>query len=195
MRRKRLRAALLIVVGAALGGIGYLVSRNVVAHRGNPLAELGSDFLPQVAQRIQNFRRVKVEHGRMVWEITAKDAQFFEPENQIVVLEPQVTFFMKEQGRQAHLRGAEGRITLAGHEMSALMLRGTVVVQLGDMQLETEEATYDRTKDLITSPGDVTIHGRALDVRGRGMEVQVGPQQMRLLRDVHTTVHGDAQAS
>jgi len=195
MRRKRLRAALLIVVGAALGGIGYLVSRNVVAHGGNALAEVGSDFLPQVAQRIQNFRRVKVEHGRMVWEITAKDAQFFEPENQIVVLEPQVTFFMKEQGRQAHLRGAEGRITLAGHEMSALMLRGTVVVQLGDMQLETEEATYDRTKDLITSPGDVTIHGRTLDVRGRGMEVQVGPQHMRLLRDVHTTVHGDAQAS
>src|SRR5262249_21741341 len=119
MQRTRLRAALLLVVGAALLGIGYLVSRNVVAHRGNPLAELGADFLPQVAQRIQNFRRVKVEHGRMVWEINAKDAQFFEAENQIVVVEPKVTFFMKEEGRQAHLRGNEGRITLAGHELGA----------------------------------------------------------------------------
>jgi len=58
MRRTRLRTALLIVVSAALGGIGYLVSRNVVAHRAHPLEELGRDFLPQVAQRIQNFRRI-----------------------------------------------------------------------------------------------------------------------------------------
>src|SRR6266478_5852161 len=168
MRRTRLRTALLIVVGAALGGIGYLVSRNVVAHRAHPLEELGRDFLPQVAQRIQNFRRIKVEHGRMMWEITARDAQFFEQENQIVVLEPRVTFFMKEEGRKAHLKGAEGRITLDGHEMKAVTLRGGVAVELDDMELETAEATYDRAKDLITSPGDVTIHGRTLDARGRG---------------------------
>ena len=110
-----MRTALLIVVSAALGGIGYLVSRNVVAHRAHPLEELGRDFLPQVAQRIQNFRRVKVEHGRMMWEITA--------------------------------------------------------------------------------PGDVTIHGRTLDVRGHGMEIQVGPQHVRLLADVHTRVHGNARPS
>ncbi len=195
MRRKRVRTALLIVVSAALGGIGYLVSRNVVAHRAHPLEELGRDFLPQVAQRIQNFRRVKVEHGRMMWEITARDAQFFEQENQIVVLEPRVTFFMKEEGRTAHLKGAEGRITLDGHEMRAITLRGGVAVQLDDLELKTEEATYDRAHDLITSPGDVTIHGRRLDVRGRGMEIQVGPQHVRLLGDVHTTVHGNAQPS
>jgi LPS export ABC transporter protein LptC len=195
MRRKRVRAALLIVVGAALGGVGYLVSRNVVAHRGHALEELGRDFLPQVAQRIQNFRRVKMEHGRMMWEITARDAQFFEQDNQIVVIEPKVTFFMKEEGRLAHLRGNEGRITLDGHEMRAITLLGGVTVQLDDMELDTEEATYDRARDLITSAGDVTIHGRTLDVRGRGMEVQVGPQHVRLLAHVHTTVHGNARPS
>src|SRR5881394_12447 len=156
MRRKRVRTALLIVVSAALGGIGYLVSRNVVAHRAHPLEELGRDFLPEVAQRIQNFRRIKVEHGRMMWEITARDAQ---------VLEPRVTFFMKEDGRKAHLKGAEGRITLDGHEMKAVTLRGGVAVELDEMELQTAEATYDRAKDLITSPGDVTIRGRTLDVR------------------------------
>jgi LPS export ABC transporter protein LptC len=195
MRRTRLRAALLIVVGAALGGIGYLVSRSVLAHHTSALEELGRDFLPQVAQRIQNFRRVKVENGRMVWEITATDAQFFDQENQIVVIEPRVTFFMKEEGRQAHLRGAQGRIQLEGHEMSAVTLHGDVIVQLDDMELRTEEATYERAKDLITSPGDVNIRGRRLDVRGKGMEVKVGPQHVRLLAGVHTVVHSDAEHS
>ena len=195
MRRTRLRAALLIVVGAALGGIGYLVSRDVRARHGHGLDELGADFLPEVAQRIQNFHRVKVENGRMVWEITAKDARYFEQDSQIVVLEPKMTFFMKEEGRAAHLAGAEGRITLDGREVKALTLRGNVAVRLDDLQLETNEATYDRERDLITAPGIVTVHGRTLDVRGRRMEVDVGPQHVRLLEDVHTTVHGDAAPS
>src|SRR5882762_7286993 len=114
MRRTRLRAALLVVVGAALAGIAYLVSRDVMARRVNTLQELGADFLPQVAQRIQNFRRVKVANGRTVWEITAKDAQYFEQNDQIVVIEPEMTFFMKQDGRAAHLAGAEGRITFDG---------------------------------------------------------------------------------
>src|SRR2546430_10175628 len=167
MRRTRLRTALLIVVSAALGGIGYLVSRNVVAHRAHPLEELGRDFLPQVAQRIQNFRRIKVEHGRMMWEITARDAQFFEQENQIVVLEPRVTFFMKEEGRKAHLKGAEGRITLDGHEMKAVTLRGGVAVEPDDREPQTAGATYDRAKGLISSPGHGANPGRTARLPGR----------------------------
>jgi LPS export ABC transporter protein LptC len=195
MRRSRLRAALLTVVAAALGGIGYLVSQSVVARRSGGLRALGEDFLPQVAQRIQNFRRVKVEHGRTVWEITAKDAQYFERDNQIVVIEPRMTFFLKDEGRTAHLAGAEGRITLDGHEVSAITLRGSVAVHLDELELETEEASYDRSRDRITAPGMVTVRGRTLDVRGRGMEVDVAPQHVRLLENVRTTVHADAAAS
>jgi LPS export ABC transporter protein LptC len=195
MRRTRLRAALLVVVGAALGGIAYLVSRDVGARRAHTLADLGADFLPEVAQRIQNFRRVKVENGRMVWEITAKDARYFEQENAVVVIEPEMTFFLKEEGRAAHVAGAEGRLTLDGREVKALTLRGRVAVRLDDLRLETEEATYDRDRDLITAPGVVTVHGRTLDVQGRRMEVDVGPQHVRLLEDVHTTVHADAAPS
>ena len=195
MRRKRLRAALLIVVAAALGGIGYLVSHNVSTHKARTLADLGKDFLPEVAQRIQNFHRVKVENGRMAWEIVARDARFFEHENQIVVIEPKVTFYLKEDGRAAHLTGEQGRITLSGQEVQAITIHGTVTLLLDDLEMHTEEATYDRARDLITAPGTVTLHGKTLDVRGQGMEVDVGPQHVRLLRDVETTVHGDAATS
>jgi lipopolysaccharide assembly outer membrane protein LptD (OstA) len=79
--------------------------------------------------------------------------------------------------------------------VKALKLRGAVSVHLDDLELVTDEATYDREHDLITAPGVVTVHGRTLDVRGRRMEVDVGPQHVRLLEDVHTTVHSDAAPS
>jgi LPS export ABC transporter protein LptC len=195
MRRTRLRAALLVVVSAALAGIGYLVSRNVIARRVRGLEALGQDFLPEVAQRIQNFHRVKREHGRTVWEITAREARYFEQENQIVVLEPRMTFFLKNDGRATHVASAEGRLTLDGRELQRVTLKGNVSVQLDDMEMQTDEATYDKTRDLITAPGIVTMRGRALQVQGRGMEVDVGPQHVRLLEDVHTTVEKDASAA
>ena len=194
MRRARLRAGLLVLVVAAASGIGYLVSRTVVSRHVDPLRELGEDFLPQVAQRIQNFRRTKVENGRTVWQITARDAQYFEQSGDIVIREPEMTFYLQNE-RQAHIAGAQGRLRLKGKDVQSVTLSGRVALKLDDLELDTEEATYDRTRDLITSPGIVTIHGKAMEVRGTGMEVEVGPQHMRLLDDVHTVVRANAAAS
>ena len=156
---------------------------------------LAEDLLPQVAQRIQNFRRTKMKDGKAVWEITAQDAQYFEAEHAIVVREPRLTVFLEDGARRAHIAGAEGHLVLDGRELRSLTLRGAVSVRLDDLELNTEEATYDRARDLITSAAEVTVRGRLLDVRGRGMEVEVGPQLVRLLEQVHTTVRVDGARS
>jgi len=194
MRRKRLRTVLLVVVVLAVVAIGYLVNRNVVTRRGRGMLELGADFLPNVAQRIQNFHRVKVENGRTSWEITAKEAQYYEAQKEVVVREPRMTFFMKDGDKQVHVSGTEGHLHLDGRELKTLTLSGTVTVDIDDLSFQTTQATYDRESDLITSPDLVTLRGRSLDVRGRGMELQVGPQHVRLFDEVHTVVHPDAKS-
>jgi len=192
MRKRRLRRVLLAGVLTALGGIAYLVSSTMSA-RLDPV-RLGAELLPQVAQRIQNFRRVKVKDGRTVWEITADDAQYFEDENQIIVHEPRLTFFLKDD-RPCRVTGSEGKLSLDGRDIESVTLGGGVSVELDELVLETDEATYDRERDLITSPGAVTVRSRSLEVRGKGMEISVGPQQLRLLGEVHTTVRSDAATS
>ena len=183
---------LLAGVLTALGGIAYLVSSTMSA-RLDPV-RLGAELLPQVAQRIQNFRRVKVKDGRTVWEITADDAQYFEDDNQIIVHEPRLTFFLKDD-RPCRVTGSEGKLSLDGRDIESVTLGGGVSVELDELVLETDEATYDRERDLITSPGAVTVRSRSLEVRGKGMEISVGPQQLRLLGEVHTTVRSDAATS
>ena len=192
MRKRRLRRVLLAGVLTALGGIAYLVSSTMSA-RLDPV-RLGAELLPQVAQRIQNFRRVKVKDGRTVWEITADDAQYFEDDNQIIVHEPRLTFFLKDD-RPCRVTGSEGKLSLDGRDIESVTLGGGVSVELDELVLETDEATYDRERDLITSPGAVTVRSRSLEVRGKGMEISVGPQQLRLLGEVHTTVRSDAAKS
>ena len=187
--------ALLAVVAAALGGIALATWQNVRAKQPRTIADLGADFLPDVSQHIQNFRRVKLKNGKAVWEVKAEDAQYFEGDRQIVVRNPQVTFYLEGEGRHAELVGAEGRLTLDGKELEAVTLEGNVVLVIDDLEFRTEEAHYDHANDRIAASGIVTIRGKTLDVRGLGLEVDVTPRRVRLLRDVHTVLKSNAATS
>lgn len=195
MRRSRLRAALLVVVAAALAGIGVATWKSARARRGPSLKTFATDFLPEVAQHIRHFRRVKLKDGKTVWEVKAEDAQYFESDSQIVVRKPEVTFFQEDGNRRALLVGEEGRLTLEDKDLATVQLRGKVVLEIDDLEMRTDEATYDHGEDRISAPGVVTIHGRTLDVTGVGLEVDVTPRRVRLLNDVHTLLRSDATTS
>ena len=140
MRRSRLRAGLLVVVAIALAGIGYRVWRNVVERTPRSLAELGVELLPEVAQHIQNFHRVKVKNGHMAWEIKAEDAQYYEKDNSVLVRAPEVSVYTSTGTLQAWLTSKDGRLALEGEdkEVASVTLTGAVVVWLNDLELQTE---------------------------------------------------------
>ena len=192
MQRSRLRVALLAVVAAALAGIAVATWQNVRARQPRTVADLGADFLPDVSQHIQNFRRVKLKDGKAVWEVKADDAQYFEGDKQIVVHHPKIVFFMQDSGRRAELVGDQGRLTLDGKELAAVTLQGDVVLVLDDLEFRADEAHYDHAADRIDAPGLVTIRGKTLDVRGEGLQVDVTPRRVRLLGQVHTVLRNDA---
>ena len=194
MRRSRLRVALLAVVVAALGGIGFATWQNMRDHKPRTMADLGADFLPDVAQHIQSFRRVKLKDGKAVWEVKADDARYFD-DGQVVVRNPRVIFHLEDGTRRAELVGEEGRLRLEGKELASVTLEGRVVLVLDDLEFRTEQASYDHAADRIAAPGIVTIHGKTLDVRGHGLEVDVTPRRVRLLSEVHTVLRSDAASS
>jgi len=195
MRRTGLRTALLIVVVGALIGISHQVWRSTSATRRTTGRDLHVEIPKGVAQHIRNFRRVKTKRGKTVWEIEAAVAEYFEDRNEIVVQEPRVIFHLDDGARRTELSGATGRLQLEQQELESVTLEGGVRISLDDMQLETETATYERARDLIVAPGAVTIRGRRLDVTARGMEVELTPQHVRLLADVHTVMRFDAPDS
>jgi LPS export ABC transporter protein LptC len=187
---------LLVVVAVALAGIGYQVRRNVLERAPRSLEELGMELLPEVAQHIRNFHRVKVKNGHMEWEITADDAQYFEKESAIVVRKPELSLYTEAGVLQAWVASEEGRLILAGQdELSSVVLTGDVILWLDDIELRTDSASYDRTGDLITAPGAVKITGRDMDVSAQGMKVDVTPQRIHLLDAVHTVLRSDAERS
>ena len=108
--RKRVRTLLGVVMIAAVGAVGIQLARSQWAQHLRSLRTRELDFLPQVAQRIQNFRRVKMEGDRKVWEIAAREAQYYEEDHQIVVDAPEVSFFVKDDQGVVSVKGKQGKI-------------------------------------------------------------------------------------
>jgi len=181
--RKRLRLTVITLVVLLLAGIGALVTRSLWQQHGRDVARAGLEFLPGVSQHIQDFHRVKVQDGRKVWEVSADDAQYKEEEKTIAVRGAALELFLKD-GRMLGLRGANGQILLDGRELTRVDLDGAIQVTFAEYVVRTEHATYDHQQQTISTAGAVEISGRALEVRGDRMDVDVAGEKLILQHHV-----------
>ena len=153
--RSRLRLLVGVVLVAAIGGGIWLLWRVAAARRAGERAAAAVDVLPDVSQRIQNFHRVKIQDGRKVWEVQARDAQYKEGEGVVSVIEPVVALYLAD-GREVSLRGTSGVVLLEGRELKRVDVEATA----GDVH----RASYEVATDLVVAPvGEVERHYRLDD--------------------------------
>jgi LPS export ABC transporter protein LptC len=185
--RKRARRLILALVVLLLGSGAWLLGRVIWEQRADDLAQQALDLLPQVAQRIRDFHRVKVDDGRKVWEVAAAEAQYFQEEQVVVVKKPLISFYMKD-GRTVALRGDEGTVRLGKRDLQEVELSGDIEVDLGEYALNADAARYEREPGLILAPGPVRIRSDDFVLHGRGMQVDVDKQRLTLDEQVEMTL-------
>ena len=193
MQRTQLRLVAVTLVAASLAWIGYRVADTMSRRRHDAVGDI-LPIVPDAAQRLQDFHRVKLENGRLAWELRAREAQYFEEEQRAVVRQPEMIFYSDGEER-ARLRGAEGRLVFDGTDLQTVDLEGAVRVDGDGFVVETELATYNRDRDIVSAPGAVRIVGRTLTVLGNEMEIAVSTRRMTLRRDVHVTVANETNGS
>lgn len=181
--KRRLRRIVVATVIVLLCGVAGLVARSLWQQHRQPAVPSGFELIPGVSQHIRDFHRVKVQNGRKVWEISAKDARYYD-ESKTVVVRAAAMQLVLADGRSVGLRGDQARILLDGREVSRVDFDGDIEVRLGDYTVHTDRAEYDRRNGRISVPGAVEISGPALQLRGDSMEVEVESERVILLHHV-----------
>jgi len=181
--RWRLRIVLMLGMLGMLAGIATLAVRAMRRPRVSDLAALAADYLPHVAQRIQNFHRVSVRNGRKVWEIAARDARYFERERKVVVRRPMVRFYLAG-GEEIRIAAEEGTVWLDGRELRAVDVQGSIELTLDGYRVTANSARYERASGRIFAPEGVVIEGKQLAARGDAVEIDIADRRLRLLRRV-----------
>jgi LPS export ABC transporter protein LptC len=184
-----------LVLVVAVGAVGVQLVRSQWAQHLRSLRTRELDFLPQVAQRIQNFRRVKMDGDRKVWEVAAREAQYFEDDHQIVVDEPQVSFFVKDDSGVVSVKGKQGKILIDGREMDRVDLDGGIELKFRDYVVTTDRAFYQRTDDTVVSPGAVHVTGEGVSLTGDRMTVEMESQKVRFEGKVRTVLKRVAEGA
>lgn len=179
---------------AGILAIVALLVRNQRSYHLVDIAALGLKALPEGAQRIEDFRRVKVKDSRKVWEVSAKEARYLEDRGEVLVTEPQVTFYLPDGQAEGgdgviSMRGGEGRLALKGRELVKLWLDGGIDLRFRDFALQTERATFDQESETVIVPGPVAITGNGVSLRGAGMVIDVQAERV-VLSDVESTFSG-----
>jgi hypothetical protein len=91
---------------------------------------------------------VKIDNGRKVWEVSAREAQYLESEEVVVVDAPVLEIFFKD-GRSVSLRGDGGKVFLKGRELQRVEIQGAIEVQLGEYTLQTDAVRYEAERGVI----------------------------------------------
>jgi LPS export ABC transporter protein LptC len=186
--RQRVRWGLGLALMVLLGGLGIQLARSQWQQHLRGLRSAQLDFLPEAAQRIQNFRRVKMEGDRKAWEVAAREAQYFEDEQQVAVQAPVVSFYLKGDQSVVTLRSDQGKLYLSGRDMDRAELEGGVEVHFKDYIVKMDRAVYEHASDTMVSPSAVTITGNGLSIEGARMTVEMDAQKFHLEGNVHTVL-------
>jgi LPS export ABC transporter protein LptC len=191
MSRAQLRFAVGTTIVLLLSAVGYHLVANLYAQRQRQavIARLAPDLDPETAQRMQNFRRVKVRNGKKVWEIAARQARYFSESGEVVVDDPEVSLYLSD-GKTIALRCREGRVQLdaGAQEITTLQLSGDLKIQFGEVSLSTQQAIYDSAANVISSPGSLQLVGPGFTVHGQGYTIEVAQKRLILHAAVHTTL-------
>lgn len=190
MRRKTLGAILLVAIFASLGGVAYKVaghfwlikSREI---KKNPRKLL--DYVPEAALQIKDFRRVKIEGGRKVWELSGEEARYLKTEKEVIIKKPRMIFYQKDNNT-LEATGSDGRLWLTERdgEMEKAELQGQVQVNYRGYVLNTDEILYLKSTNQMVLPGKVTVKGDGMELEGVGMEIVLDEEKIRLLKKVKT---------
>ncbi len=191
MSRHQIRFMLGITVLGLILALGYLssqVGKDPATAR--LIDELSTPDVTEEAmvQRMTEFRRVKMQDGKKVWEIVARQARYFADTNAVVIDIPEVSLYFSD-GEAVALRCQEGTLHLNGEsDLLHIDLRGNLEIQIGAISLKTDQATYDRQKNTISSDGVIYVVGQGFTLEGKGYTVAVDTKQLTLRAEVYTTV-------
>ncbi len=191
MSRHQIRFMLGITVLGLILALGYLssqVGKDPATAR--LIDELSTPDVTEEAmvQRMTEFRRVKMQDGKKVWEIVARQARYFADTNAVVIDTPEVSLYFSD-GEAVALRCQEGTVHLNGEsDLLHIDLRGNLEIQMGAISLKTDQATYDRQKNTISSDGVIYVVGQGFTLEGKGYTVAVDTKQLTLKAEVYTTV-------
>jgi LPS export ABC transporter protein LptC len=147
--------------------------------------EGGEELTTSADLKLDRVRYTETREGVMEWELEAISAQYFKEENTVLFDKVKATFFGKS-GETYVLVGDKGKFNTQTKAIE--VFNGVTLSSSDGYQMRTRSLKYQAEKKELSTSDAVKITGPQLRVEGIGLIVEVDRQQMKVLRQVTTTL-------
>jgi LPS export ABC transporter protein LptC len=187
MKRILLRALLIAVI---LISVPLIFLRTGEGPRLNDVLDvsrLDGKALPELLQRIRDFRRVVTRRGEKLLEVSAAEASYFRDDKTVQILAPSLTFF-SEGEKVGAISGQRGRLKMDGNDVDSVEMTGNVELSLVQFEIHADSLTYERRRDSIVAAGPAVVRSPELELHGSGMMFDLNARTLRIDSGVDMTL-------
>ena len=180
---KKLKIFLLVTIFVILGGIigiylGFKEDPQVIeseAPNVEPSATLSIGKIHQTATR----------DGKKEWSLEADSAHYIEEDNQMVLKDLKVVFFLKDNS-EINLKADRGVLKIDSNDIE---VSGNVVLKNKEYDLVTEKLAYAHDQRLLYSNTQATIISRSTQLTADSMALDLNAKKLTLEGSVETIIN------
>jgi LPS export ABC transporter protein LptC len=180
---RKLRSFLGIIILGSLGGVGFMTWRTLAPPQEK--IETAKELATSADLKLDRVRYTETREGVKEWELEAICAQYFKEESTVFFDKVKATFFGKD-GERYVLVGEKGKFNTQTKAIE--VFNGVTLSSSDGYQMRTRSLKYQAEKRELSTSDAVEITGPQLRVEGIGLIVELDRQQMKVLRQVTTTL-------
>jgi LPS export ABC transporter protein LptC len=137
---------------------------------------------------LDDFTRSSMKNGEKEWEVIAKKGLIDPMSKKAKLEDTELSLFAKK--RNVKLIAKKAFISFEGNELKLAKLKDGVKVNFNDeLNLITNDATYHKKKNTVTTKSPVRIETDFIDVSGNTMKVDVENQVVTIKGNVLSVIH------
>jgi LPS export ABC transporter protein LptC len=133
------------------------------------------------AMVVERVHQSATRDGRTEWSLDAATAQYRLPEKKVLLTDPRVTFFTRDD-QKVFLTARQATVMADSHDME---VRGQVVIYNEAYRLETEKMVYSHDARTITTDAPVRITGLAGDLMADSLVLDLNANRLVMRGHVH----------
>ena len=140
---------------------------------------------------LEDFHRSEIDkHGNKIWEVKAKEGQYFPKTNLAEVKNATVWFYREEEEQAIIIKSDQATLFIDGTTLSKADMAGNISMDYaGEFTVLTGEATYFKEEHAVHAPGFVRIFNEQYDIQGKKLDAQLETREFVLHHEVESVLH------
>lgn len=191
----------LLIIACFFGLSLFLISHNsspslVNQTQTRPTTDLTESQDSEDGQSIfalKNFYRSETKMGKKLWEIKAKSGEYFPANNKARITDATI-FFYQDNGDIIRLDTHSADLILDNGSLTKAVTNSHTVIHYNqEMKISTDQLTYDKTTNLISSNSRTTITRGDLIIEGDSLLANLDTQEISLKNNVYTELNSSKE--